>query len=57
MSELRRFTIRTVGGDTLALSCDRIKVTGRGDLICVVGGYDTDDDTRARAALALPTGT
>ena len=57
MSDLLAFTIRTVSGDTIRLECDRIKVTGRGDPICVVGGFDTDDDSRARAVLALPTGT
>ena len=43
MSDLLTFTIRTVSGDTIRSECDRIKVTGRGDPICVVGGFDTGE--------------
>jgi hypothetical protein len=55
--ELRSFAIRTSAGDLLHLDCDRVKITSRGDLLAIVGGFATDDDTRARCIAALPNGT
>ena len=56
MSELRRSTVRTAAGDTLSLHCGRTKVTSRGDLVAVVGGFEIDDDARAERVFALPNG-
>ena len=55
-TELRSFTIRTAAGDLMQLDCDRVRITSRGDLLAILGGYATDDDGRARCIAALPNG-
>ena len=52
---LRVFTIRTAAGDTLEVSCDRMRITSRGDLLAIVGGLDLFEE-RARCVRALPVG-
>lgn len=52
---LRVFTIRTAAGDTLEVSCGRVRITSRGDLLAIVGGLDLSEE-RARCVLALPVG-
>jgi hypothetical protein len=56
MSELRTSIARTAADGVVEVACDRIKVTSRGDLLGVVGGFDTDDENRARRIFVLPNG-
>ena len=55
-ADLREFAIRTASGEVLHVSCGRVRVTSRGDLLAIVGGYDEHDE-RSRCVLAMPVGT
>ena len=56
MSELQPIAVRTTPGDLVEVTCDRVTITPRSDLLGVVGGFDTDDDIGARCICALPSG-